>query len=132
SALIQQANLAAVEPFLFDLKISTQEELRRKLPASTATSNSRHQRAGIDALDALAWVRFVSISGRFALSKPTSALCQKQTSDTVLRSGHSRCRAMACMSRKEIPRCRTSSQRTIRIHLTLSNRVRRPMAASCG
>ena len=41
-------------------------------------------------------------------------------------------RAMACMSRKEIPRCLASSQRTIRTHLTLSNRVRRPMAASCG
>ena len=41
-------------------------------------------------------------------------------------------RAMAGKSQKEIPRCRSSSQRTIRTHLTLSNKVRRPMAASCG
>jgi hypothetical protein len=36
SALIQQANLLAVEPLFFDLKISAREKLRRKLLHSEA------------------------------------------------------------------------------------------------
>ena len=62
-----------------------------------------------------------------------AAKCQYRTFDSVSQEGRALgARAMAYMSRKEIPRCRTSSQRTIRTHLTLPNRVSRPTAASCG
>src|SRR4029079_9667777 len=63
SALIQQANLLPVEPLFFDLKISAQEKLRRKLLHSEAYGfrgnlESLVLNAPSSALVASGWIEF--------------------------------------------------------------------------